>query len=101
MIDHLPKDILGHVASFLAVWERISLSNACRTFRHAARNLRYGDFDQVKNKHYTQLQLVDQYTEWTTLRRMKERGCAVIFAPQRFTHFVDAEASARRKVQRS
>ena len=35
--------------------------------------IHYGDVEQVENKHYAHVQLLDQYKEWTTLRRMKHR----------------------------
>lgn len=35
-----------------------------------------------------QLQLISQHKEWITLLRMETQGMPVIFAPDKFTHFV-------------
>ena len=101
MLLRLPEELLGRVASHLEVWERISTSQACRSFHHVARNLPYGDFAQVKNKHYLNVQLVDEYKEWSELRRMKLAGMSVVFAPQRFTLFVRAYHVKKARLQRS
>jgi hypothetical protein len=90
-------DVGTLVASHLAVWERISASQACTELRHMAGGLPHGDFAQVQNKYYTNLQLLDQYREWNELRRMKQQGVMVVFAPVRFTRFVCAYNNAKRR----
>jgi hypothetical protein len=49
--------------------------------------IKYGALEQIKNKHYAQAQLVDQYTEWLELRRMKISGISVIYAPLSTVYF--------------
>jgi len=81
------KDIMMLIQSNLLVWERVSLSLVCKDLYSMQMHITRGDFEQVKNKHYANLQLLDLYKEWETLLRMKENGILVIFAPKRVTHF--------------
>ena len=97
-LQDVPYDICTVVASHLTVWERIGMSQTCRSMRSLTCHLPYGDFPQVKNKYYTNLQLLDQYNEWTELRRMTADGYIVAFAPHRFTLFVLAYNRMKKKL---
>jgi hypothetical protein len=71
------NDILSVIESYLLVWERVSLSLVCKHLYALKTDITRGDFEQVKNKYYANLQLLDQYNEWLTLRRMKRSGISV------------------------
>ncbi len=71
------NDILSVIESYLLVWERVSLSLVCKHLYALKTDITRGDFEQVKNKYYANLQLLDQYNEWLTLRRMNRNGCRV------------------------
>jgi len=98
-LSHLSEDLLTLCASHLVVWERIHMSRACRAFRVVLPCIDYGTMEQVKNKHYTLLQLVDQHTEWVTLTRMKAKGYkSVVYAPAQFAQFVHSENMIKRRL---
>ena len=71
------NDILWTIESHLLVWERVSLSLVCKHLYALKTDITRGDFEQVKNKYYANLQLLDQYNEWLALRRMNRNGCRV------------------------
>jgi hypothetical protein len=67
-LEDLPEEVLTLCARHLLVWERICMSQACRALHKVLQGkvlqgIKYGALEQVKNKHYTQAQLVDQYTD--------------------------------------
>lgn len=93
------KDIFLMIQSNLLVWERVSLSLVCRGLSKTV-DIRRGDFEQVKNKYYTNLQLLDQYNEWRTLLRMKTSGISC-WAPERVTRFVRSCNSFKRVLSKS
>jgi hypothetical protein len=98
-LAHLPPELLTLCASHLVVWERVYMSRACRAFRVAFPCVVFSCVEQVKNKHYALLQLVDQHTEWMALKRMKAKGYSVVYAPARFTQFVRSENRMKRRIQ--
>ena len=68
----LPEELLTLCACHILVWERIYMSQVCRALHKVLQGkilhgIKYGALEQVKNKHYAQAQLVDQYTEWLQL----------------------------------
>ena len=97
-LSHLPIDLLTLCAGHLFVWERIRMSRTCRAFRHVLPCIEYGAMDQARNKHYTNAQLIDQYHEWTELKRMRAEGQSVMYAPPRFTQFVRSENLIKRSI---
>ena len=94
---HLPAEVVTLCADHLFLWERINMSRACRSLRHVLSGIEYGALEQVRNKHYTNLQLIDQYNEWTELKRMRAEGQSVMYAPSRFTQFVRSENRIKRR----
>ena len=60
-MELLPREVHNVCVAHLLAWERIALGQTCRALRHVTQGLKYGYFDQVKNKHYMQLQLIDKY----------------------------------------
>lgn len=81
------NDIMMLIQSNLLVWERVSLSLVCKDLYSMQMDITRGDFEQVKNKYYANLQLLDLYKEWETLLRMKENGSRPMFAPDKVTFF--------------
>jgi hypothetical protein len=81
------NDIMMLVQSNLLVWEGVSLSLVCKDLYAMQMDITRGDFEQVKNKYYANLQLLDLYKEWETLLRMKANGLRPVFAPNEVTYF--------------
>lgn len=81
------NDIMMLVQSNLLVWERVALSLVCKDLYAMQMDITRGDFEQVKNKYYANLQLLNLYKEWETLLRMKENGLRPMFAPNKVTYF--------------
>lgn len=96
----LPLEVIKKCSNYLYTWERFHMSYTCRAFRHVAPHINHGSMDQVENKHYMLLQLMDQYREWMELRRMDENGIVIVFAPKRFTRFVRSENQIKRRLNR-
>ena len=81
------NDVIMLIKSNLLVWEGVSLSLVCKDLYAIQMDITRGDFEQVKNKYYANLQLLDLYKEWEDLLRMRGKGISVIFAPNKVTHF--------------
>ena len=92
------EDIWRMIQSNLLVWERVNLSLVCKDLSNTI-NIRRGDFEQVKNKYYTNLQLLDQYNEWRTLTRMKKSG-APVWVPRKVTRFIQSCNSFKRELSK-
>ena len=99
-MELLPREVHDACAAHLLAWERIALGQTCCALRHVSQDLEYGYFDQVKNKHYMQLQLIDQYNEWTDLKRRRRQGQSIVFAPNRFLCFVRAYNNVKLSLMR-
>ena len=102
-LEDLPEEVLTLCARHLLVWERICMSQACRALHKVLQGkvlqgIKYGALEQVKNKHYTQAQLVNQYTEWLELRGMNAQFGGIIYAPKHFMHFVRTYNGVKRQL---
>jgi hypothetical protein len=97
-ISHLPVDVMALCTRHLFIWDRIRVRRACRAFAHVLPAIECGTLEQVRNKHYTHAQLIDQYNEWTELKRMRAEGQQVMYAPARFTQFVHSENQIKRRL---
>ncbi len=90
------EDIWCMIQSNLLIWERVNLSLVCKDLYKTVK-IRRGEFEQVKNKYYTNLQLMDQYNEWRTLLHMRKNGCAV-WVPRKVTYFIQSCNSFKREL---
>lgn len=99
MLAALPKDAILCVSSHLLLWEVISLSKSCSSFKFLTESIVYGSFEQVKKKHYLQFQLLDQYHEWQTLHYMQDKyPISSHLFPLLFTRFVRRSTRKRKRV---
>lgn len=92
------KDILLMIQSDLQFLDGVSLSLVCKDLPNTVKmDIRGVDFEQVKNKYYANLQLLDQYNEWRTLLRMNENGISC-WAPKKVTRFIQSCNSFKREL---
>lgn len=88
------QDIWFTIQSNLPIWERVKLSLVCKDLSKTLK-IRRGDMEQVKNKYYVNLQLLNQYNEWRTLRCMNGKA---VWAPRKVTQFIQVYNSYKREL---
>ena len=90
------QDIWFIIQSNLPIWERVNLTLVCKDLSKTLK-IRRGDIEQVENKYYVNLQLLNQYNEWRTLLCMSKNGSAV-WAPRKVTQFIQSYNSYKREL---
>ncbi len=93
------EDIWFVIQSNLPIWERVNLTLVCKDLSKTLK-IRRGDMEQVENKYYVNLQLLNQYNEWRTLLCMSKNGSAV-WAPRKVTQFIQSYNSYKRELSNS